>query len=58
MIREHEENRTTWLSVAWKHKRVGQKLISRGEWKQNKGDKKITGDNRIGGKIRVGMSSE
>jgi len=32
--------------------------ISRGEWKQNKGDKKITGDNQIGEEIRVGVGSE
>jgi len=32
--------------------------ISRGEWKQNRGYEKITGDNQIGEEIRVGVGSE
>jgi len=32
--------------------------IDRDEWKQNKGDKKITGDNQIAEDIRVGVGSE
>ena len=36
-------------------KRVRQEGIDRDEQKQNKGDKKRTGDNRIRRKIRIGM---